>query len=107
MRARFNIRGEGCRPMWYLRTMVKSIAGRLCAALLCFVPLYVTVARGQVSLPTASATPQRAALPLLYRQFLAYQSHLDRVGAALEKQGKNGSDFKDHFQQKLGFSDAE
>jgi len=32
---------------------------------------------------------------------------LDRVGADLEKQGKDGGDFKDHFQRKLGFSDAE
>jgi hypothetical protein len=38
---------------------------------------------------------------------LAYQNHLDRVGASLDKQGKNGSDFKDHFQRKLGFSDTE
>ncbi len=64
---------------------------------------------GQTQAPPQStaASGHQIPLPLLYRQFLAYQNHLDRVGAALDKQGKNGSDFRDHFQQKLGFTDAQ
>jgi hypothetical protein len=46
-------------------------------------------------------------LPQLYRHFLAYQNHLDRVAADLEAQGKDGSEFRNHFQRKLGFSDVQ
>ena len=89
------------------RSIVRCQVLQALAVLLSLVSLFVPVAKGQTSPPTQSTTPQRAPLPVLYRHFLAYQNHLDRVGATLEKQGKDGSDFKDHFQRKLGFSDAE
>jgi cysteinyl-tRNA synthetase len=41
---------------------------------------------------------------MLYRHFLAYQGHLDEVGASLDREGKDGSQFRDHYQQKLGFT---
>jgi|SRR5579859_7264673 len=44
---------------------------------------------------------------ILYRHFLAYQSHLDRAAAAAAEQGKNASDLRNHFQQRLGFSDSQ
>jgi hypothetical protein len=46
-------------------------------------------------------------LPLLYRHFLAYQNHLDRAAAALDKEGKNGEGLRSHFQKKLDFTDAQ
>jgi hypothetical protein len=56
--------------------------------------------------PQAGNT-QRVSLNVLYRHFLAYQNHLDRVGAALDEKGENGSGFRDHFQKTLGFTNAE
>ncbi len=54
------------------------------------------------------AEPQRAAerlpLPILYRHFLAYQNHLDRAADKLNQEGRDGSELRDHFQRKLGFS---
>jgi hypothetical protein len=44
---------------------------------------------------------------LLYRHFLAYQNHLDEVANRLQQQGENGTEFRDHFQELLGFSSAE
>jgi len=44
---------------------------------------------------------------MLYRHFLAYQSHLDEVGAKLDREGKDGSQFRDHYQQKLGFTNED
>lgn len=46
-------------------------------------------------------------LHLLYRHFLAYQNHLDEVAATLQQQGEDGNDFRNHFQQMLGFSPTE
>jgi hypothetical protein len=36
-----------------------------------------------------------------------YQNHLDQAAADHEKHGKDGSWLRNHFQQKLGFTDAE
>ena len=55
----------------------------------------------------AHGNRQRASLPVLYRHFFAYQTHLDEVAAALQEQGKDGSEFRDHFQRLLGFTNAE
>lgn len=55
--------------------------------------------------PTSHVRP--IPLPLLYWQFLAYQNHLDRAAATLEKQGKDGTWLSDHFQRKLGFTDEQ
>ncbi|QEE30322.1 hypothetical protein FTW19_21460 [Terriglobus albidus] len=46
-------------------------------------------------------------LPVLYRHFLAYQLHLERRADALKQAGKNGEDFRTHFQMRLGFSNGE
>ena len=73
-----------------------------------FCALVGSLALGQTpaDLSTRPAVPPgRIPLPLLYRHFLAYQNHLDRAAAALNQQGKNGDELRNHFQQKLGFSD--
>src|SRR5260370_2501484 len=44
---------------------------------------------------------------LLYRHFLAYQNHLDHVAAVAVTRGKDGSSYRNHFQQKLGFTDKQ
>ncbi len=57
----------------------------------------------------AQAGPVKLAptLPTLYRHFLAYQLHLERKADELKQQGRNGEDFRTHFQKVLGFSDPE
>lgn len=67
-------------------------------------------ALGQTSgAPPASqaSSPSRIPLPILYREFLAYQNHLDAAAAALQAQGKDGSWLRNHFQDKLGFNDQQ
>jgi hypothetical protein len=46
-------------------------------------------------------------LPHLYWHFLLYQNHLDRAAAAHEQQRKDGNWLRNHFQQRLNFSDAQ
>lgn len=43
----------------------------------------------------------------IYMNFLLLQNHLDRVAAAREAQGKDGSSLRSHFQKELGFSDSQ
>jgi hypothetical protein len=57
--------------------------------------------------PGTASNRERAPLFMLYRHFLAYQNHLDRVAVDLNRQGKDGNEFRNHFQQKLGFTDAD
>jgi hypothetical protein len=57
--------------------------------------------------PMQRGNVQRAPLATLYRHFLAYQLHLDRAADSVEKRGKNGNDFRNHFQKKLNFTDEE
>jgi len=45
-------------------------------------------------------------MPVLYRHFLAYQLHLDRRADELKKAGRNGEDFRTHYQKKIGLSDT-
>ncbi len=54
-------------------------------------------------------SPSPAPLPthVLYEQFFRYQRHLDHAAAAVEKQGKTGAEFRNHFQQKLRFTDKQ
>lgn len=76
----------------------------LCIFVAC-VPTVAQTANPQTQPQSASATNRRPVpLPMLYRHFLAYQSHLDEVGAQLDREGKDGSEFRDHYQQKLGFT---
>lgn len=64
-----------------------------------------SIAFGQVVTATGLKRPQTPVPQhLLYRHFLAYQNHLDEVAVTLQKQGEDGSDFRDHFQQILGFT---
>jgi hypothetical protein len=64
-------------------------------------------ASGQSQGPNNSGNREAVPLPTLYRHFLAYQTHLDRAGAALDQRGEHGSELRDHFQRKLGFTDEE
>jgi len=50
---------------------------------------------------------QQVPVHLLYRHFLAYQNHLDHVAAVAVTRGKDGSSYRNHFQQKLGFTDKQ
>lgn len=71
------------------------------------------------SAPAAFAQPQDVSrtqqgplklaptLPILYRHFLAYQLHLERKADDLKKVGRDGEDFRTHFQKVLGFSTPE
>jgi hypothetical protein len=74
--------------------------------LLCSLLSIPTFGQGGNSSPPASHS-KPVTLPILYRHFLAYQSHLDRLATALDKQGKDGSGFRNHFQHELNFSDTE
>jgi hypothetical protein len=60
---------------------------------------------------TTSSAPnlplRRASLEHLYWHFLIYQNHLDRAAAAHEQQRKDGNWLRNHFQQRLSFSDAQ
>lgn len=73
------------------------------AAMLCLTSL-------QLLAQTALRTDQHAqavppTLPVLYRHFLAYQLHLDRRADELKKAGRNGEDFRTHYQKAVGLSD--
>lgn len=83
-----------------------SCAAQL-ALLFCLSGSNVIFGQAQAPVQSAGASTHQVPLPLLYRHFLAYQNHLDRVGVALDKQGKDGSEFRDYFQRKLGFTDTE
>jgi hypothetical protein len=64
---------------------------------------------------TAQTAPPSAAnwkkvpvsLPHLYWHFFNVQNHLDDLAAQREQQGRDGSNLRKHFQQKLGFTDAQ
>jgi hypothetical protein len=64
---------------------------------------------GEVNVSHSSAqfTPKRAPESHLYWHFLLYQNHLDRVAAIRDKQGKSGEPLRNHFQQRLHFTDAQ
>lgn len=64
-------------------------------------------ARGTATTAAAGVKQQRPSVPHLYWHFLMYQNHLDRAAAAHEKQGKNGNWLRNHFQQRLGFTDEQ
>jgi hypothetical protein len=55
--------------------------------------------------PKTSDTP--VSLPHLYWHFLLYQNHLDKAAADHEKNGKDGSWLRDHYQRELGLSDSD
>jgi hypothetical protein len=52
-------------------------------------------------------TAKRAPEPHLYWHFLLYQNYLDRQAAVREKQGKDGQWLRNHFQERLHFTDAQ
>ncbi len=52
-------------------------------------------------------TPKRASEAHLYWHFLLYQNYLDRKAAIRQKQGKDGSELRNHFQRRLQFTDAQ
>lgn len=77
----------------------KSVSHLLRAGL--FLAIATCVSHGQTQSPT------RPSLPVLYRHFLAYQNHLDRAADKMDREGRDGSELRDHFQRKLGFTPAQ
>jgi len=63
---------------------------------------------GQAQAPFSNAA-QPIAVPLshLYWHFLILQNHLDRVAAAHEQRGEDGSALRTYYQKGLGFTDAQ
>ncbi len=96
----------GCS--WAVRLIQKKCQGfakRGCVPVLTAVVFLIAS-----SLPAVaqSGPPQSPApLTVLYEHFFTYQNHLDRFAATLASLGKDGSDFRNHFQQKMGFTDDE
>jgi hypothetical protein len=70
--------------------------------------LLPTLGESQQSQPPSNGTAQSAlpSMPHMYWHFLVYQNHLDTVAAAQAAQGNDASFLRNHFQLKLGFSDA-
>jgi len=78
----------------------------LSAGFLCL--MTASLAFGQGPYPvTASGPSTRVSLPHLYWHFLMYQNHLDQAAAQHEANGKDGTWLSNHFEQKLGFTDAQ
>jgi hypothetical protein len=75
-------------------------------ALLCLLASPLAFGQANAALPQ---TGQNARAPLshLYWHFLLYQAHLDKAAAAREQQGRDGSWLRNHYQQRLGFTDSE
>jgi hypothetical protein len=71
-------------------------------AVLCSIAVGQAVPAGTVRNPQ-NPVP----LHLLYRHFFAYQNHLDQIAAEDFQQGKDGSEFRDHYQTALGFTPAQ
>jgi len=85
-------------------TLVSRAAGLLC--LLTGVSGFAQTATAPAAARTASiaSTPP---LRTLYRHFLAFQNHLDRLATARERQGKDGTGLRTSYQKQLGFTDAQ
>jgi hypothetical protein len=78
----------------------------LAGGLLCFIA--ASLAFGQApSTGMPGSQSKRVSLPHLYWHFLIYQNHLDQVAAQRVANGKDGSWLSNHFEQKLGFTDAQ
>ena len=73
------------------------------AAMLCLTSLHLLAQTTVRTDQHAQAVPPT--LPVLYRHFLAYQLHLDRKADELKKAGRNGEDFRTHYQKAIGLSD--
>ena len=92
-------------PAWPIRYGRASRLLRYLALLLAGLP---ALAQQPADSPTTQpGTESEVPLPVLYRHFLAYQNHLDRVAADLVARGKDGSDFRDHYQRALGFTSSQ
>ncbi len=81
----------------YLRRQLLSIA-----IMLCLTTVQLLAQTGVRTEQHAQAVPPT--LPVLYRYFLAYQLHLDRRADELKKAGRNGEDFRTHYQKEIGLS---
>jgi hypothetical protein len=81
----------------YLRRQLLSIA-----IMLCLTTVQLLAQTGVRTEQHAQAVPPT--LPVLYRHFLAYQLHLDRRADELKKAGRNGEDFRTHYQKEIGLS---
>jgi hypothetical protein len=58
-------------------------------------------------IPHRSTSSQPVSLPHVYWHFLIYQNHLDLKAKELQSHGKDGRFFRDLFQTKLAWSDAD
>jgi hypothetical protein len=72
--------------------------------MLCLTTVQLLAQTGMRTEQHAQAVPPT--LPVLYRHFLAYQLHLDRRADELKKAGRNGEDFRTHYQKAIGLSDT-
>jgi hypothetical protein len=78
-------------------------AGFLCL----FAGAFMFAQTGAPVAANAVVAPGPLPLRLLYRHFLAFQNQLDRAAAARDRQGKDGSGLRNHYQNELGFTDAQ
>ena len=85
--------------------LLKQLMVSLLTFTLAAFPSTVSGQSGATAQLKPTTTPP--SLPVLYRHFLAYQLHLERKADALKQEGKNGEDFRTHYQKVLGFSDQE
>lgn len=93
-------------PLFFPIVIRRICARGLGNVVLCL--MVVSFAFGQAASPVpAGGTRARVSLPHLYWHFLMYQNHLDQVAAQRMASGKNGSWLSNHFEQKLGFTDAQ
>ena len=70
---------------------------------------YVLASVLLLSTALTAQNAQQHPVPLnhLYWHFLLLQNHLDRVAAAQEQQGQDGSAVRNYYKQRLGFTDAQ
>lgn len=71
--------------------------------------VYVLVSVLLLSNVMTAQTAQQHPVPLnhLYWHFLLLQNHLDRVAAAQEQHGQDGSAVRNYYKQRLGFTDSQ
>lgn len=93
------------------KSHLHSIAALLSAMLLTCTIAHQAVGQSTPAQQQQSSSglsqPASLSLPHLYWHFLIYQNHLDREAAAQAAIGKDGSWLRNHFQQKLEYSDAD
>jgi hypothetical protein len=67
----------------------------------------IAVGQGSGSHASAEFTPKRASESHLYWHFLLYQNYLDRQADLQQQRGKDGQALRNHFQERLHFTNAQ